>query len=270
MKATPMQNMQKFKNLTFALLMLVCFTTSAHAQLAKAQISGAKLTVEGQMVLIKLEPSFEGNTVELPRLAAPLRSLKWQGEQASSNLKLQPELTTWKLTWDKPPKSGATIEMQLDAPPLLITECKPIQATGDGSLFLPAHMATTAGDKIRYEPQTIKNTVGYWAGMQNTASWTLNVAKPGKFNIEILQGCGAGNGGSTAEISLTSVAAKDKPAAQVEFEVLETGHFQNFVWRHLGEINLTESGDYQLRISPKSIKRGALMDVRAVHLIRLP
>ncbi len=262
--------MQKLRNAICSLLVVVSCLTSAHGQLASTQIPGAKLTVEGQTVLIKLEDNFNGNTVELPRLAAPLRSLKWKGDEAPSNLKLQPELTTWKVSWDKAPKSGATIEMQLDAPPLLIAECKPIQATGDGSLFLPAHMATTTGDKIRYEPQTIKNTVGYWAGMQNSAAWILNVAKPGKFNVEILQGCGAGNGGSTAMMTLNAVASADKPAAQVEFEVLETGHFQNFVWRHLGEINVTEAGDYQLRISPKNIKRGALMDVRAVHLIRLP
>jgi hypothetical protein len=238
--------------------------------LSKLQIPGAKLTVDGQTVLIQLATTFEGNTVELPRLAAPLRGLKWRGEEAASNLKLQPELTTWKVSWDKLPKGEATIEMQLDAPPLLIAECKPIQATGDGSLYLPAHMATTQGDKIRYEPQTIKNTVGYWAGMQNSASWTLHIAKPGKFNVAILQGCGAGNGGSTAEIALLPVAAADKPAAQIEFEVQETGHFQNFVWRHLGEIHVADAGDFQLRISPKNIKRAALMDVRAVHLIRLP
>ena len=257
------------KTISSLVILLTC-CTAAQAQLSKTQIPGAKLTIEGQTVLIQLDTKYEGNTVEIPRLAAPLRALKWQGEEGTSNLKLQPELTTWKLTWDKPPKSAATIEMQLDAQPLLISECKPIQATGDGSLFLPAHMATTMGDKIRYEPQTIKNTVGYWAGMQNSASWTLNVAKPGKFNVEILQGCGAGNGGSTAEITLSPVVAADKPAAQVEFEVLETGHFQNFVWRHLGEISVAEAGDYQLRISPKNIKRAALMDVRAVHLIRLP
>lgn len=262
--------MQTVKRALISLLLLFICHASASAQLSKTQIPGAKLTVEGQTVLIQLEPTFEGNTVEIPRLAAPLRSLKWQSEEAASNLKLQPELTTWKLTWDKAPKSGATIEMQLDATPLLISECQAIQATGDGSLFLPAHLAETTGDKIRYEPQTIKNTVGYWAGMQNHASWKLNIAKPGKFNVEILQGCGAGNGGSTAEITLKKFASKGEPAAQVEFEVLETGHFQNFVWRHLGEINVTEAGQYHLNISPKNIKRGALMDVRAVHLIRLP
>lgn len=262
--------MHNLKHIILALPLMLSCPASAQAQLSKVQIQGAKLTVEGQTVLVKLEANFEGNTIEFPRLAAPLRSLKWQGDDSLANLKLQPELTTWKVTWDKTPKSEATIEMQLDAPPLLIAECKPIQATGDGSLFLPAHLATTTGDKIRYEPQTIKNTVGYWAGMQNTASWSMNVAKPGKFNVAVLQGCGAGNGGSTAEIALLPAAAIDKPAANIEFEVLETGHFQNFVWRHLGEINVADSGDYQLRISPKNIKRGALMDVRAVHLIRLP
>ena len=262
--------MHKFRYAILSLLILLSCLSSADAQLTKVQVPGAKISVDGQTVLVKLEANFVGNAVELPRLAAPLRSLKWQGDEAASNLKLQPELTTWKLTWDKPLKSEATIEMQLDAPPLLITECKPIQATGDGSLFLPAHMATTTGDKIRYEPQTIKNTVGYWAGMQNSASWTFNVAKPGKFNVAILQGCGAGNGGSTAEITLHPAVETEKLVAQVEFEVLETGHFQNFVWRHLGEIQVADTGDYQLRISPKNIKRAALMDVRAVHLIRLP
>ena len=262
--------MYKLKHVFLTLPLLLLCMASAHAQLASVQIAGAKLTVEGQTVLIKLQADFQGNTIELPRLAAPLRSLRWQGEEAVSNLKLQPELTTWKVTWDKLPPSGATIEMLLDAPPLLIAECKPIQATGDGSLFLPAHMASTVGDKIRYEPQPHKNTVGYWAGMQNSASWTLNVAKPGRFNVAILQGCGAGNGGSTAEIALTPAGAADKPTAQIAFEILETGHFQNFVWRHLGEINVTDAGDYQLRISPKNIKHVALMDVRAVHLLRLP
>ncbi len=244
----------------------------AQSALANTQLPGARIGIEGQTVLVHLQPNFAGKSVELPRLAAPVRSLAWQGESADarSSLKLQPELTTWKLTWDAAPAAGGVIELQLDAAPLLIAECKPIEANGDGSLYLPAHMATTTGDKIRYEPQPFKNTVGYWAGMQNSASWSLKIAKAGKFNVAILQGCGAGNGGSTAELTLHSAASPDNAAAELQFEVQDTGHFQNFVWRHLGEINLTEASEYQLRVSPKNIKRGALMDVRAVHLIRLP
>ncbi len=242
----------------------------AQSKLAEVQIADAKLEVEGQTVLIHLQSSFKEKSVELPRLAAPVRSIQWRGQEGPSNIKLQPELTSWKLAWDAAPTSNATIEIHLDAPPLLIEECKPIEASGDGSLFLPAHFATTAGDKIRYEPQPFKNTVGYWAGLENTATWNLNIVKPGKFNVAILQGCGSDNGGGTAEVTLSRVGSSNEAVASIEFEVQETGHFQNFIWRHLGEVSLKEAGEYQLRIRPKNLKRAALMDVRAVHLIRLP
>ena len=193
-----------------ALAIAICSfseTTVAQSKLESVQIPGAKLTIEGQTVLIHLQADFEekpsGKSVELPRLAAPVRSIAWRGQEGPSNIKLQPELTTWKLTWEATPTGNAVIEMQLDAPPRLLEECKPIEASGDGSLFLPAHSATTTGDKIRYEPQPYKNTVGYWAGLANSASWNLKVEKPGKFNVAILQGCGSGNGGSTAELKLS-------------------------------------------------------------------
>ena len=203
--------------LTAAIHSTISSQVFAQSQLAAVQLPGAKLTIEGQTVLIHLQPGLAGKSVEIPRLAAPVRSLVWQGDSAdvSSSLKLQPELTTWKIMWDGAAKAGGVIEMQLDAAPLLLAECRPIEAAGDGSLYLPAHMATTTGDKIRYEPQPFKNTVGYWAGVQNSASWSLKVAKPGKFNVAILQGCGAGNGGSTAELTLHTAAATTTAAASL-------------------------------------------------------
>lgn len=242
--------------------------------LAQQTVEGVKLHVQGQSVLLELLPEFKGQSVEIPRLAAPLRSLTWRDTGTDATLKLQPELKSWKIIWDKIPQSR-TIVLEVDAPPRLLHECPPIAAAGDGSLWLPAHLALTEGDKIRYEPQTFKNTVGYWAGMNNSASWTLAIDRPGKFNVEILQGCGAGNGGSLAKIELLELSNTDSEAneqaiAAVEFEVQETGHFQNFLWRHLGEIQLAQAGQYRLKITPLSIKRAALMDVRAVHLVRLP
>lgn len=193
--------------------------------------------------MIELKPDFTGNTVEIPRLVAPLRSLRWQSAKEPSEIKLTPELQTWKLSWERRIAGANIIEMQLDATPAaLISELEPIEASGDGSLFLPAHLAVTRGSKIRYEPQTFKNTVGYWAGMDNSASWKVKIATPGKFNIAILQGCGAGQGGSTAELSLLGPDAS--ATAAIEFEVQETGHFQNFIWRHLGTVDVKSAGDY--------------------------
>ncbi len=243
-------------------------TAQTAATLAEVTIDGLEITVIDHTVLLKLKPDFVGNSVELPRLAAPLKSLNWQHEKEPAAIKLQPELQTWKLSWERRAEGADTIEMQLDATPALISEVAPITASGDGSLFLPAHLAATRGSKIRYEPQTFKNTVGYWAGMDNQCSWQVHVEVPAKFNVAILQGCGAGQGGSTAEISI--IGSATSKAAAIEFEVQETGHFQNFIWRHLGVVEIPSAGDYAVQIAPLNIKRGALMDVRAVHLVQLP
>ena len=56
----------------------------------------------------------------------------------------------------------------------------------------------------------------------------------------------------------------------IEFEVFETGHWQNFQWVQLGEVELRHKGEVELKVAPKQIKKAALMDIRAIHLIRLP
>lgn len=135
-------------------------------------------------------------------------------------------------------------------------------------------LAMVAGEKVRFEPQTFKNTVGYWTGKQDSATWRFDVREAGRFNVAILQGCGKGHVGSTARMEFMdptkSTDAGASPETMLEFEVLETGHFQNFQWRHLGTIELVKSGQYDLRIIPTAIKKAALMDVRAINLVRLP
>ncbi|MGB0768346.1 MAG: hypothetical protein ACPGYV_11625, partial [Phycisphaeraceae bacterium] len=100
----------------------------------------------------------------------------------------------------------------------------------------------------------------------------------GRFNVAVLQGCGKGQGGSTATAVVTK--REEKPAEQVHeinpvlamlaFEVMETGHWQNFQWRQLGVVEIRSTDEIELTIMPKEIKKAALMDIRAIHLIRLP
>ena len=56
---------------------------------------------------------------------------------------------------------------------------------------------------------------------------------------------------------------------EVEFTVEDTGHFQNFRDREIGEVTLPEPGVYRLRIKPINKAAGAVMDVRQVRLQRL-
>lgn len=225
----------------------------------------------------------ELKSVSVPRLAAPLASVEWVGAADSDGtIDVQPEPEYWTISWDSRPSAAKMLAVRFADKPLLLAELLPLQSTSDGSFILPAHFAVTSGEKIRYEPQTFKNTVGYWVGKQDRASWTIDVKSPGRFNVAVLQGCGAGQGGSKARISFQPIAdgvhvkaavateASATDAVNLDFEVLETGHFQNFQWRHLGEVEIAEADCLSVTVSPTAIKKNALMDIRAIHLIRLP
>jgi hypothetical protein len=219
-------------------------------------------------VYLKVDADVAG-PITIPRLAAPLKSMRWRGREEDAGLVLNPGLDTWQIKWEQRPEGDATLILVFDAEPLLIDETKPVAASADGSFYLPAHLAKTGGEKVRYEPQPYKNTVGYWTGKEDAANWDLNIEKPGRYSVAILQGCGRGQGGSDAMLMLAR-SGETRARASLHFEVTETGHFQHFRWCHVGEIELAETGAFRVGVIPIQIKKAALMDIRAIHLIRLP
>jgi hypothetical protein len=240
----------------------------AKVENAEAARLGRQLFVSPQN-LVKGEEATAGQ-VSIPRLAASLVSMAWLGQTPDDSLSLKIEQEQWIVQWRKRPEAASVIVLTFDGNPKLMHEVKPVRASGDGGIYLPASQATTSGDKIRYEPQTFKNTVGYWVGKQDFAQWKFEAARPGKYNVGILQGCGGGQGGSRARLSVTDSAPDQEKTAVLEFEVLETGHFQNFQWRHLGSIEIDQVGTQILKLEPMEIKKNALMDVRAIHLVPVP
>jgi len=128
----------------------------------------------------------------------------------------------------------------------------------DGTITLPAKFAAVHGTQLRYEPLPHKNTLGFWVDANDHASWDLTVATPGRFEVEVLQGCGKGQGGSSVEVS---IAEQTLPMT-----VEDTGHFQNFVPRTIGTVELTKPGRYTLTIKTKTKAKAAVMDVRQVAL----
>ncbi|MBA3698177.1 MAG: hypothetical protein H0W78_04935 [Planctomycetes bacterium] len=128
----------------------------------------------------------------------------------------------------------------------------------DGSVLLHARDVTIHGTTVRYEPQPHKNTIGYWTKQDDWVSWTFAVAKPGTFAIEVLQGCGKGSGGAEVAVTIGAQA--------VTFTVEDTGHFQNFVKRSIGQITIGEAGLITLSVKPKTKPGVAVMDLRQVLL----
>jgi len=133
-------------------------------------------------------------------------------------------------------------------------------ATRNGFIRLLARDATVSGEKLCYEPQPEKDTLGYWVNAADRAWWDFRLNEPGRYRVTVLQGCGAGQGGSTVELNTGGSA--------LEFIVEETGHFQRFVPRPVGTLDLP-AGNVRLVVTPLEKKAAAVMDLRSVTLERI-
>ena len=143
----------------------------------------------------------------------------------------------------------------------LLPACEgtPPAQTGAEPILLHGRDATVRGTVLRYEPAEAKRTLGYWVRPTDAAEWAFTVATPGEYEVEVLQGCGAGQGGS--EVAVT-VAGRELP-----FVVEETGHFQNFVSRIVGRVAFPKAGRYELTVAPRRIAAKAALDLRQVRLL---
>jgi acyl-CoA thioesterase-1 len=202
--------------------------------------------------------SLNQSSILLPRLnnPCPKASALVNGEVVAA--KLTQTNTTWKLA--VPTKSVATtFVLELTGEPYVPHQPFVVEADDSGNITLPAHHAAVFGKKLCYEPQPHKNTLGYWVFSEDWAQWQVAVA-PGTYEVKILQGCGEGQGGSEVDILIG--------AKKVSFVVEDTGHFQNFKMRSIGEVTIDTAGQYALQIRPQRKAKNAVMDVRQIQLIK--
>jgi arylsulfatase A-like enzyme len=138
----------------------------------------------------------------------------------------------------------------------------PNPQAADGTVTLAARTADVHGQQLRYEPLPHKNTLGYWTSAEDWASFEFELQKPGSFEVELLVGCGRGSGGSVVQVGVGD--------QQLEFTVEETGGFQQFVPRKIGQLKIDRAGRHTLEIRPKTKPGPAVMDVRQVRLLPAP
>lgn len=127
----------------------------------------------------------------------------------------------------------------------------------DGTVLLHAKDVSVHGSTVRYEPKPEKFTIGFWSKVEDWVSWQFDLDKPGKFEVEAMQGCSGG--GSEVEI--------EAGTQKLTFTVEETGSFHTFIVRKLGTLTLP-AGRNTLSVRPKSKKGGAVMDLRQILLRR--
>ena len=147
---------------------------------------------------------------------------------------------------------------------LLIPACegKPPVPAADDSITLHARDSTVHGTMLRWEPAEAKQTLGYWIRPSDYASWEVTLEQPGTFDVDVWQGCGTGQGGSTMRIGTVS--------QPIEWTVEETGHFQNFKQRTIGRLTFDQPGTYVIEAGPVKIANKAACDIRQIQLRPAP
>jgi arylsulfatase A len=129
------------------------------------------------------------------------------------------------------------------------------------AIKLPASTAKVHGSKIRYEPETNKNVVGYWTEVEDWAEWEFESTIQGKAEIQIH--CGCQGGGSEVDVILK---AKDSAEQVLKWTVRNTGHFQNIVIETLGEVTLKKE-KCVLEVRPRKKAGAAVTDIRQILLV---
>jgi len=130
-----------------------------------------------------------------------------------------------------------------------------------GDIRLHARAARVHGETLRYEPQPNKDVLGFWTKPTDWADWEFEVATPGRYEVEIQQGCGATSGGAEVAVEITGTSG----TTTLSFTVQETGHFQQMILKMIGEVELA-AGWHTLAVKPRTKPGVAVMDLRRVVL----
>jgi hypothetical protein len=139
-----------------------------------------------------------------------------------------------------------------------------VQQADDGTVMLSGSDAAIRGTMLRWEPQAQKRTLGFWTKVDDAAEWTFAVRSPGTFDVEVLQGCGRGQGGSDMLLTLDPDGDGE---ANLAFVVEDTGGFQEFRPRSIGRITIDRPGEHRLRLEPTRIAKSAACDIRQIRLL---
>lgn len=134
---------------------------------------------------------------------------------------------------------------------------KPPVTPAVGDVRLLAKDAVVHGRRLRYEPESHKNVLGFWTDPGDWAEWRFTAPAAGRYEVEVQQGCGPGSGGAAVDVEVAGTT--------LPFTVVETGHFQQLAQVSVGTVELS-AGEHTLALKPRSKPGAAVMDVRRVVL----
>ena len=175
-----------------------------------------------------------------------------------------------KVTWNRTPEglvvalpagqvSPYTCALRIEGtdlkPAPLVEETAVIERDAKGELTLPADVAEIHGEKLNTEARGDHMNLGFWDNPGEFASWTVRVAKPGKFNIS----------SSIATVNDGPELSVDTGANRIARRIDATGDWGNFKIFELGTIELKQGGQV-INVRPKDAQSWKPLNLRYLKL----
>jgi hypothetical protein len=131
-----------------------------------------------------------------------------------------------------------------------------VAADKDGVLVLPATRCAVYGTTLQYMPED--RALGYWNSKDDHADWTIEVARPGKYEVWYEWSCHDDSSGNTYLLTV----GKSELRGVVPTTKLWTNHLR----QKFGTVELPE-GESKLSIKAVGSIKDALFDLREVKLV---
>jgi len=132
-----------------------------------------------------------------------------------------------------------------------------IRPDDNGSVTLPASLATVHGQTARYESGPERDNIGFWTDPKDTVSWEFVLDRAGDYQVEITYACENGVEGSAYEVAV----GEKKLSGTVQ----NTNGWGKFVTETLGQMTLAK-GKHTLTVTPRSMPGFAVMNLQRIRL----
>ena len=103
-----------------------------------------------------------------------------------------------------------------------------------------------------------KYPTGYWGSLDDRATWTLHVLKPGNFSVRVNYACENGTAGNEVVIEVAGQSLKAK--------ITGTGTWENYQTAIFGDVELS-AGEHRLTVRAAETLKNHLMDLKEVRLV---
>lgn len=131
-----------------------------------------------------------------------------------------------------------------------------IRLESDGGYWLLANKAEIYGSSLILEDKY--GNLGYWNKEEDHAVWSLNVAKPGRYEVWLDWACADDTAGNSFVIQVG--------AQRLTGTVTTTGNWDTYRRAKVGTLQL-DAGRQQLSMRSLGRIKGSLIDLRAIRLV---